>query len=169
MIAVFKKFFHDVCNAALLFFYLVLFSSIENSDECNRGYLLSLFFVVISPSPARKITSALFLLELVLVYFKMHHLSYICFFIIISRYFYGITIHASEQSDSSDDTVEFQPYESEIRKFLMKKDPSKLHLVDAMLKKYDYNGKELLAVLHEEYGERDKEEKVAFIRKLLAK
>jgi len=51
----------------------------------------------------------------------------------------------SKQSDQ----VSFGPYESEIRQLLFRHDPSRLHLVDSMIREYRWKGgaKRLLKVL----------------------
>ena len=47
--------------------------------------------------------------------------------------------------------VEFQPYEQEIRKLLMEKDPKLLHKVDSLLRKYKGAELELLNIIKDRY------------------
>lgn len=77
-------------------------------------------------------------------------ISYICFMVLMYMYISHPDPVSGADIESSDE-VAFRPYEVEIRKYLMQKDPSLLHKVDDYLTKYQGREDELLGRLKSKY------------------
>lgn len=142
---------------AYLFGYLELVSG-------GYGFLLGIPFVLF-PSPIRRrcYALAIYACELCCLRFVDKYISFLLFFALV---IYS-TRHTDDSDDNSEVNVDFKPYESEIRHFLMKTDPSKLHLVDDMLLKYRGDGEELLETLKEEYKSKELVERKQYIRRVV--
>lgn len=56
-------------------------------------------------------------------------------------------------TSSQESTIKLRPYEKEIRKFLLKHDPSLLHQVDDMMARHRYHERELYEELQDQYSE----------------
>ncbi|RYH22228.1 hypothetical protein EON65_19545 [archaeon] len=80
---------------------------------------------------------------------QMEYLQFISFLCIEAFYLFAVG------GTLDDATVKLQPFEKEIRQFLFKADPSKLHKVDSLLSKYKGKESELLRKLKTKYSSED--------------
>lgn len=75
----------------------------------------------------------------------------------------------TNDDDNSSTEVEFRPYEAEIRRLLFTRCPEKLHLVDALLDRYEGDGEALLSDLKEEFQVKASKERESLLRQVVHK
>jgi hypothetical protein len=63
--------------------------------------------------------------------------------------------------------VNFRPFEPEIRQFLFRRCPEKLHLVDGLLERYEFDGEALLRDLQEEFEIKAAKERESLLRNVV--
>jgi hypothetical protein len=125
------------------FLHLIIF--IDSLRQC--GYLFT-FLIAIYLLYQRKSFLPIIISSCGYFLSAYHHtkLSYAFFFMLEFLYFFG-----SQPKEIDEDSVQFKPYEKEIRQYLLKKDPSLLHKVDSLLVKYSGREDELMQKLKSKY------------------
>lgn len=149
-------------SLVIILMVIYMFAYVEQQSS-GQGYLLGVPLFLYPARHRRFSALMLYMCQLCAYIFIDKYVSY-CFFMMLAIF---STVISSGDSPDVDDDVQFKPYESEIRKFLMRRDPSKLHLVDDMLIKYNDDGKELLAVLQKEYDIKDELERLSYVRNVV--
>lgn len=127
------------------------------------GYLVGIYFMLSLERDDRHKGLLLLLSEILCFYFVDRHISYLIFSVLVIY----CTFDLGDILNDEEVTVDFKPYESEVRKFLMRNDPSILHLVDDMLLKYNGDGDALMKDLIEQYRLKEDYERKAYLRNVV--
>jgi hypothetical protein len=142
---------------------MYLFAYIE-FESPGQGCLLGGAIVLVLPSQKRFTALVIYIFELCALYLANKYLSYAIFSVLAIYWAYP---SIQNKDDVSEVLVTFKPFETDIRQFLMRKDPMKLHLVDDMLEKYGGDGESLLEVLTKEYQAKEEEERQRYVRNVV--
>jgi len=133
-----------VIHIATVILHVIVFGYVEL--KWSLGWviscLLTLYLLVKRKSIIPPILCAL---EYSIANSGQKKVSYVCFLLLEWLYF------TCTRGNETEVSVDFQPREQEIRKYLMAKDPSKLHKVDDWMVKYKGKEDELLRRLKSKY------------------